>query len=101
MGDQLRVDRASVQQHTDDTRGNMGSFRGQNDDVDRRQATLQNQMENGVGSEDQERVRTTSGRHTTDIDNNVNRLSSKTSENADEFISNVRNAASKSFNTIQ
>ena len=87
--------------HADATRGNMGSFRGAGDDVDRRQASLEASMEDGVGSDDQRQVRNASRRHSTDIDNNVNRLSNKTSENADEFISNVRNAANKSLKTIQ
>ena len=49
MSDQLRVDRGSVQQHVDDTRANMSSFRDANDGADRQSAHLQNQMEGGVG----------------------------------------------------
>ena len=100
MSDQLRVDRGSVQQHVDDTRGNMANFRDTNDGADRQQAHLQNQMENGVGSDQQAQTRATSRHHGEEIDTNVNMLAGKTSENTDEFISNVRNAANKSLRTI-
>lgn len=100
MTDELRVDRASFQTHADDTRSNMGKFRGAQDGVDRRQANLQNQTENGVGSDNFARTRSATGRHSTEIDNNVQKLVNKTSENADEFISNVRSAANKSLDTL-
>lgn len=100
MTDQLRVDRGSVQQHTDDTRTNMGNFGNTNDAADRQQAHIQNSMENGVGSDQQAQTRSTSRHHGEEIGNNVNKLANKTSENTDEFISNVRNAANKSLRTI-
>ena len=100
MSDQLRVDRGSVQQHVDDTKGNMANFRETNSGADRQQAHLQNQMENGVGSDLQGQTRSVSRHHGEEIDTNINRLAGKTSENTDEFIANVRNAANKSLNTI-
>lgn len=100
MADQLRVDRASIQNHADATRGNAGAARGINDDVDRQQAHLQNQAEGGVGSEELGRIRASTSRHASDIDQGINRTANKTSENADEFISNVRSAASKSLRDI-
>jgi len=100
MTDQLRVDRGSVQQHVDDTRGNMANFRDTGDGVDRQQAHLQNSMENGVGSDEQAQTRSMTRHHVEEIDTNVNKLAGKTSENTDEFISNVRSAANKSLNTI-
>lgn len=100
MSDQLRVDRGSIQQHTDDTRANMANFREAGDGADRQQAHLQNQMENGVGSDLQAQQRSVSRHHGEEIDTNVNKLAGKTSENTDEFISNVRNAANKSLRTI-
>lgn len=100
MSDQLRVDRGAIQQHTDDTRANMSSFRDAGDGADRQQAHLQNQMENGVGSDLQSQQRSVSRHHGEEIDVNVNKLAGKTSENTDEFISNVRNAANKSLRTI-
>jgi len=101
MNDQLRVDRASIQTHADDTRANMGSFRTSADGADRRQAHLQNQMEDGVGAEEVGQTRAATNRHSTEIESNVNKLVSRTSENADEFISNVRNAANNSLKTIK
>lgn len=100
MSDELRVDRASFQTHADDTRANMGKFRGAADGVDRRQAHLQNSMEGGVGSENVGQTRSATQRHSTEIDNNVNKVVNRTSENADEFISNVRSAANKSLDTL-
>lgn len=99
-GDQLRVDRASIQNHADATRGNAGSAKGINDDVDRQQAHLQNQAEGGVGSEELNAIRSSTRRHATDIDQGINRTANRTSENADEFISHVRTAASKSLKNI-
>ena len=100
MSDQLRVDRGSVQQHVDDTRSTMSNFRDAGDGADRQQAHLQNQMEGGVGSDLQASQRSTTRHHGEEIDTNVNKLAGKTSENTDEFISNVRNAANKSLRTI-
>jgi hypothetical protein len=100
MSDQLRVDRGSIQQHVDDTRANLGSFRETNEGADRQQAHLQNQMEGGVGSDLQQQTRAVSRHHGEEIDTNVNKLAGKTSENTDEFIANVRNAANKSLRTI-
>lgn len=98
---QLRVDRGAVQQHTDDTRTNMSQFGTTNDNVDRQQAHLQNSMENGVGSDQQAQTRAVSRHHGEEIGNNVNKLANKTSENTDEFISNVRTSANKSLRTIE
>ncbi len=100
MSDQLRVDRGSVQQHVDDTRSNMATFRETGEGADRQQAHLQNQMEGGVGSDLQSQTRSVSRHHGDEIDTNVNKLAGKTSENTDEFIANVRSAANKSLNTI-
>jgi hypothetical protein len=100
MGDELRVDRASIQTHADDTRANMASFRSSQEGVDRRQAHIINQMEGGVGSEQMDQTRAATRRHSADVDTNVNKLVNRTSENADEFISNVRSAANKSLKTI-
>ncbi|RYJ05244.1 MAG: hypothetical protein EON52_12575 [Actinomycetales bacterium] len=99
-GDQLRVDRASIQNHADTTRGNAGSAKGLNDDVDRQQAHLQRQAEDGVGSDQLAAIRSSTSRHATDIDHGINRTANRTSENADEFISNVQNAANKSLKNI-
>jgi hypothetical protein len=99
MSDQLRVDRGSVQNHVDDTRSNMTGFRGAHEQADRQTASFAGQTEGGVGSEDINRTRAAANRHSTEIDGNVNKLMNRTSENTDEFISNVRNAATRSLNT--
>lgn len=99
MSDQLRVDRGSIQNHVDDTRTNMTGFRGAHDEASRQQASFGRQTEGGVGSEDIDRTRAAADRHSTEIDSNVGKLMNRTSENTDEFISNVRNAATRSLNT--
>lgn len=98
--DQVRVDRGAIQSHVDDTKANMGSFRSSNDAVDRQQAHLINQTEGGVGSEEFGRTRAGSNRHGEDINSNVDKLNSRTSENTDQFVSNVRSAAAKSIRPI-
>jgi hypothetical protein len=99
MSDELRVDRASVQNHIDDTRTNMSGFRGAHDQADRQSASFGSQTEGGVGSENIDRTRAATNRHSSEIDGNVNKLMNRTSENTDEFVSNVRSAASRSLNT--
>ena len=100
MGDQVRVDRGAIQNHTNATLGNKGSLRGLNDDTDRRQAHIQNTLENGVGSEQVQGQRTGAKRHADDIDAGVQRTAQRTSENADQFIQGVRNAAERSLRQI-
>lgn len=96
-GDQVRVDRAAYQTHSDDTHANMANFRGSADNVDRQQAHLQNMTEGGVGSEEYGQVRS-HGRHAAEeINTNATKLANRTSETADEFIGNVRGAASKNL----
>ena len=97
---QLRVDRGAVQQHTDDTRTNTANFSSTNDEADRQQAHIQNSMEDGIGSEQQSQARSASRHHGEEIGTNINKLAGKTSENTDELMVNVRNAANKSLNTI-
>lgn len=99
MTDQLRVDRGSIQNHVDDTRNNMSGFRGAHEQADRQSANFGRQTEGGVGSDDIDRTRANANRHSTEIDGNVNKLMNRTSENTDEFISNVRKAATRSLNT--
>lgn len=99
MSDQVRVDRGVIQQHTDDTRANAANLRNAGDEADRQQAHLSRQI-NGIGQDQTEAVRNASRRHGSDIDTSVNKVNNKTSENADEFISNVRNAANKSIRPI-
>ncbi|KQY56053.1 hypothetical protein ASD11_16415 [Aeromicrobium sp. Root495] len=99
-GDQLRVDRASIQNHADATRSNAGSAKNINDEVDRQQAHLQRMSEDGVGSEQLSAIRTSTSRHATDIDSGINRTAQKTVEKTDEFVSNVQNAANKSLRNI-
>jgi hypothetical protein len=98
--DQLRVDRGAYQTHADDTHANMANFRGSADNVDRQQAHLQNMTEEGVGSEEFGQVRAHSRHATDDINTNATKLVDRTSETADEFIGNVRNAASKNIRPI-
>lgn len=100
MSDQVRVDRGVIQQHTDDTRANAGNLRNAGDEVDRQQSHLSRQLDGGVGSEQTEAVRSAGRRHGADIDTSVNKVNNKTSENADEFISNVRSAANKSIRPV-
>ena len=99
-GDSLRVDRAAYQTHADDTHSNMGSFRGSADNVDRQQGYLQAMTEEGVGSVEIGQVRSGTRHATEEIHTNATKLAGRTSETADEFIGNVRNAASKNIRPI-
>jgi hypothetical protein len=99
-GDELRVDRAAYQTHADDTHSNMSSFRASADNVDRQQQHLQNMTEGGVGSDEYGQVRSGSRHATEEINSNATKLVSRTSETADEFIGNVRSAASKNIRPI-
>ena len=99
-GDSLRVDRAAYQTHADDTHSNMGNFRGSADNVDRQQGHLQNMTEEGVGSDELGQVRSGTRHATEEIHTNATKLAGRTSETADEFIGNVRNAAAKNIRPI-
>lgn len=100
MSDQIRVDRGAVQQHVDDTRTNLAGLQSAGDEVDRQQAHLINQMEGGVGSDVAAGTRAATSRHGEDINTNLTNLTGRTSENTDEFITNVRGAANRSMNTL-
>ncbi|MEH3032854.1 MAG: hypothetical protein PGN07_02150 [Aeromicrobium erythreum] len=100
MSDQVRVDRGAVQNHTDATLANQGQLRQVGDQVDRQQAHLKNMMEGGAGSENVAATQASARRHGADIDAGVTKNAQRTSENADEFISSVKNAANSSFRNI-
>lgn len=98
--DRLRVDRAAYQTHADDTHANMANFRGAADSVDRQQQHLQQMTEDGAGSEELGAVRSGTRHATDEVHTNATKLANRTSENADEFITNVNNAAQKNLRSI-
>lgn len=100
MSDRLRVDRASIQNHTDATRGTVGTNRTLGDDGNRQQANLEAQREGGVGSDEISRQRSSTNRHVGDMNTNIERTSNRTSENGDQFIAQVRASANKSINSV-
>lgn len=98
--DQVRVDRAAYQTHADDTHANLSNFRSGADNVDRQQAHLQNMTEDGAGSTEYGQARGATRHATEDIHANNTKLVNRTTETADEFISNVNNAAAKTIRSI-
>ncbi|HET9500093.1 MAG TPA: hypothetical protein VFO98_07515 [Marmoricola sp.] len=98
--DKLRVDRAAYQTHADDTHANLANFRGAADNVDRQQGFLQQMTEDGAGSEELGNVRAGTRHATDEVHTNSTKLANRTSETADEFITNVSNAASKNLRSI-
>lgn len=100
MSDRLRVDRAAYQTHEDDTHTNLANFRGSADNVDRQQGYLQQMTEGGVGEEEFGAARGGTRHATEDVHATSTKLNSRTSENADEFISKVQGAASKNIRSV-
>lgn len=98
--DRLRVDRAAVQTHVDDTLGAAGTFRGGADNVDRQQAHQIQMAEEGASADEYGSVRGATRHATDEIHTNSTKLANRTGEVADEFISNVSNAASKTLRSI-
>lgn len=98
--DQLRIDRAAVHTHADDTNQNNSAFRSGADNVDRQQAHLQNMTEDGAGSAEYAQARGATRHATDDIHANNTKLVNRTTETADEFISRVSNAAARTIRSI-
>ncbi len=97
MTDRLRIDRGAVQSHSDETNRNLGGFRTSADNVDRQQSYQQQMAEGGVGDQELGAVRSSTRHLTEDVHASSTKLNSRTNENADEFIKNVANAASKNL----
>lgn len=100
MSDQVRVDRGSIQNYTDATRGNVGSHRTQGEDVDRQTARQIQSREGGAGSDELTRQKASTNRHSEDINTGIERTSNRTSEQGDQFISSAVRSASKNIQSI-